>query len=503
MRPALAATTLLCTLLAAPVADATFNDPRSFEASYSYMPGLSGEGPITVVSGKVDATLPGGPGSHGFFESQGATLRGLRQVCYGSTCTADDASRPYQLVVPPGGSFALCFPTPAPGRFVAGHALAVFADLTQDENLNTFPVDRSLVAPSIDGEFTFTTIATIDAGITVQSLSRPCSLQGGLSALDDSTQVQLRRGAQTLTTLTGKEARFAYTGQPTVDPVQAAFFVLPFSAGARADFEPAARSDAREGLVLSRVNDLVGKLDDAHAGSTVDRTEAGAGGDDAAPFLAGLLNGALVRGEQTAQAGIDLRDATFVRFSTFQVRGQGNGLAWEGRAYLAFEEGDVDGAKPLVGVWLLHLPWWSYVLWAAAIGLAITRLVLKPVKDHPRWDRLRWIGWVATPLAWLLVFLLFDLEMHAVFGASLLRGSFVQFRLVVALLQLALLGFIGLAASAPLRVLARNGFLLARQGTFMGLAGCIAAVLGFLLAVTYVRGYLEVLLRLVMANLPA
>lgn len=498
MRRVLAATLIVATFLVAlaPQGQAAINHPRGFHEDFPYMAGLN-NGAMTVVSGKAEATTTNAIGSYGFFDSGGATISGLTKVCYGTTCPAGNG--PFNLVVSNGGSFAVCFPAASGGEFTADHALALFVDFAQDDDLNSFGVDKSLVAPSVDALFHFTSIPAVATRATPTA---PCSQDGGLTALDDTTTIQVRGAQQTLATLTGKNARVSFTGAAQVTDVIAGFYIVPFNGGGTADFHPAGFKDAKEGLDLGRVQELIRMLDSAHSGNNVDRGQGESGGNNTQAILAGLLNGALLRLPDSPQDGekISFDGSRFVRFSHLTVQG-GNGLAWDGKAYLDVEDGKVAGAKPLVGFWLFKLPWWSYLLWAAAITLASIRLVTKPDKNNPRWDRLRWIGWVATPLAWVIVFFLWDLEVHAVLGASLLRDSSGQFRLIVGALQVALLLIVGVAAAAPLKVIGRNTSMLAHQGTFMGVSGSIAAILGYLFTAPYLRAFFGVLLKQVLDKL--
>lgn len=499
MRIAPALLALLLLLAAATPAQAALNKPRHFEETLPYMAGL-GNAEMTVVSGAVQATVRDASGSYGFFDSQGVTVGGLQQVCYSSTCQPTSGA-PYRLEVVSGGSFALCFPNKTGGEFAADHSLALFVDFAQDDDLNSFGVDKSLVAPSLAGLFEFGSLPAITTPVGA-FVPAPCTSQGGLTALDDTTVVHVRNGQATVQTLTGKSARISFTGSPTVTPVDAGFYIIPFNGGATAAFEPAATADAREGLDLARIQSLMTKLDGAHAGSMVEREQQPTGGEDTQDIVAGLLNGALLRLPEVPADGapLSLEDSRFVRFSSLQVTGSSQ-LGLDGRAYFDLDDGKVAGAKPLVGVAMFQLPWWSYLLWVVAIGLFITRLALKPDKAHPVWDRFKWVGWVASPLVWILVFFLWDLEMRAVFGASLLHGTFGQFRLIVGLLQLGLLAIASFAAAAPLRIIGRNSALLAHQGTFMGISGAVGALLGFLVTATYLRAYLGVLFAQVLDKL--
>lgn len=509
MRVARIILVLLLASLLIPATQGAINKPRDFRDQPPYMAGINAND-MTVVSGDVDATVVSAGSAYGFFDSEGATLSGLQQVCYGTSCQPSSTTR-YSLVVVPsaanatgerqGGSFAMCLPSASSGLFTAEHVLGLFVDFAQDDDLNTFRVDKSFVAPSIEGDFRFDPIPAIPTQAS-NVVPTPCDGQGGITALDATTVIHVRHGPQTVATLQGKDARISFTGQPALTPVAADFYILPFNGGSEADFTPASSSAARAGLELDRVQELIRKLDDAHASSTVERDQQPSGTGGTQAILAGLLNGALLslpdapaEGEQISLAG-----SRFVRFSTLTVVG-GTSLAMTGRAHLDIDDGKVAGAKSLIGFFVFQLPWWSYILWFIAIGVFVVRLALKPDKRHPKWDAYKWVGWVTAVVAWLLVIFLWDLEMRAAFGASLLHGSFGQFRLIVGLLQFGLLAVAAFAAAGPLRIIGRNSFLLAHQGTFMGLSGGIAAILGFLFTAPYLRAFLAVLLEQVFDRL--
>lgn len=497
VRRALAATLVLVVLAAAsPQASAALNKPLPFHEGFPYMPGFGDNVQMTVVSGKATASVSGATTSYGFFDTGGLTISGLVQECHGAVC-----NRATSLVVAPGGSVAVCFPSASAGAFEAGHALGLFVDLSQDGDLNSFAVGKSLVAPAVDGSFSFSLVNRIqDAGV----LSSPCTQHGGLAALDDVTQIQVRDGQTTVQTLTGKDARIAFSGTPLVTPVVADFYIIPFAGlGNEASFRAASAGDAKEGLDLQHVQDLVDRLDQAKASSRAPAQPQEGNGAETQAFLAGLLNGALLRLPEgvSDNQSLDLAGSHFARFSRLTVAGNAGGLDWDGKAYLEIQDGKVQGAKGLVGFWLFQLPWWSYLLWAAAITLVILRMVRKPAKENARWDQLKWIGWVATPVAWLIVFILWDFELRAVLGASLFHSPGGQFKLIIGLLQLGLLGLIAFAAIAPLRTIGRNASLLAKQGTFMGLAGGVAALLGFLIGAPYLRAYVGLILNQVMQAL--
>lgn len=487
-----------------PGATAVLNKPHAFQPEFSYMRGLDANGELAVVSGELEATLVPAPGSFGFFDSPGLTISGLDRVCWGNQCD-DSPSRALTVTVAAGGSFALCFPTQPTARVEADHALGMFSDLAQDDDLNSFRVGKSLVAPVVGGVLTFGTLASVpSSGLSSSSLlSTPCNTSAGLAALDDQTRVVIKDGATTLDTLAGKEALLLFTGQPRIPAVEAGFLIAPFGSGSHAHFEPAGASAAGTGLDIQRVQSMFQRVDASHSAGTVDRTQTDTDTTGAKAFLAALLNGALLGLPDGVGNSTEFDPTTlqFARFTTLSVTSNGNDLAWDGKASLEIADGKVTGAHPLIGFGPFQMPWWSYVLWLAALTVFIVRLVRKPDKSHPRWDRFKWVGWVAGPLAWILVFLLWDAEVHAVLGSSLLRDATGQARLVIGLVEFALLSLVAFIAAAPLRILLRNSSLLAHQGTFMGLAGAVSALLGFLFGATYLRAYLGLILDQVMQRL--
>ncbi|HJQ92692.1 MAG TPA: hypothetical protein VJ874_00230, partial [Candidatus Thermoplasmatota archaeon] len=193
----------------------------------------------------------------------------------------------------------------------------------------------------------------------------------------------------------------------------------------------------------------------------------------------------------------------FARTPTLEVRGLQDGrLAWSGKAALDVHDGRVEGAQPLHGIGFVALPWWGWLLWIAALTVWIVRLVRKPEKKNPRWDPHKWVGWVASAVVFLLVFWLWDLEMRAVLGLSLFSGHLTgQMFLLIGLLQVATLGLLSFAAIAPLRMILRNTSLLLHQGTFMGLAGAVAGLLGFLIGATLLRSGLDLVFGQILASL--
>lgn len=490
---------LLAALLALPSAQAALNGPRPYEADpedFGYMPGLSGPS-FTMASGRMEAVIPSGDGTWGLFATGGATLSGLTRVCWTETLRVcrDSAEGRLSIHVLPGGSFGIDFPTGPDATFEAGHALAMFADLTTTGDLNSLDLGLSLLAPAIEGEVRFTSIPEIPASL----LADPTSSNAGvLAATETRTVIEVRDGDTRVASVTGKVDPLAFAGRPAMTPITTELAVVPFrGAGSVARFQTADRDDAAIGLDLARINRLMARLYSANQGSATDADEISEG--SFGPFqdvAAAVFGGAVLSLPGQTDARTAVQQLAFARTPRLEVRGTAaDGLSWTGQATIDVHDGRVEGAQKLYGFGFVALPWWGWLLWVAALTVWIVRLVSKPDKTHPTWDRFKWVGWVAAIVVAILVFVLWDLEMKAVLGVSLLSsGLSGQILLLVGALQLGTLGLLAVAATTPLRILLRNGSLLLHQGTFMGLAGAVAGIVGFLIGFGLLRSGLDLIL---------
>lgn len=504
MRPfRLAAAILLAALLVVPGAEAALNRPRPYEATYAYLPGLGGN-QLTMASGALQASMPAASGSFGFFSTQGADITGLTRVCWTSVIRecADSAAGTLTIDIQPGGSFGLSVPGGAAATLHAEHALALFVDLGNNGDLNGLGLGKSLMAPLVDGSVQVLSIAPIPAS----ALANPTSQDGGgVAAVDATTTIEVSDNGVQRALVRGKAADpVTFAGAPHVTPIQADLAILPFQGDAEARFVTAGRAAAIEGLDLARINGLFDEVYNANEGSP---TQAKPINETAfGPFkdaTAALFGGAVLSLSTTGNASEAARQLAFARTPTLTVRPVANGLSWTGRATLDFQGGHVQGAPQLYGWTVLSLPWWGWLLWGAALAVLTIRLALRPEKHHPVWDRFKWIGWVASPLVFLLVAWLWDLEVREVFGISLLSGHLSpQLSLAMLAIEGVTFAFLSFAAIAPLRMLLRNGSLLLRQGTFMGLSGAIASLLGYLIGFRVLLSELDLVVSQLLSHLP-
>ncbi len=492
---------LLLLLLLAPTAQAFLVGTQPYAATQDYAPGLRADAAsFTFLSGAVQATLPGVAGAFGFFNVQPTTLHGVEQVCFMDGTNPPCRTSPsgaFTLSISPGGAFAVDFPGPADATLAARHALGLFVDFQGDRDLKALNLQKTLVASTIGGTTTFTAlpgIAMTSAQTAVQDANTG-AVTGRWVGLNGATQTIVTDGAFTRT-IAGSVALLFQGSHLSLDPVRAPTLVAPFEAASRATWTPATAADAVEGLDLGKLSAVIDDINGASSkGGASDGINVG-GLDSLKPILARVLNGAIMRvPTQAAGPGDVVKGLQLTRLERLTVASDGSRLRLAGDAALVITGGRVQGAEPLYGFSFLELPWWSYLLWVLAIGAFITRLVLgeKAPKANERWDRLRWIGWVAGPLAFLLLFWVWDLTVQDVWGTSVLDGLTHGFApesfLVLLAIDVAPFLLMLFAVASPLRLLIRSGLRIGRQGSFMRLSSAAAYLLSIFLGMLLLLSY--------------
>ncbi|MGB1585583.1 MAG: hypothetical protein ACPHID_00870 [Thermoplasmatota archaeon] len=487
---------LLALLFIVPGATAAINSDQAFRADYPFMDGLDGE-VFTVVSGEAEVSIRDATGAFGFFDTTGFDIQGLERVCWTSPSPSCEEGE-LALRILPGGSVAMDFPGTVDGTYTADHALGLYVDFENDEDLNSYDISTTLLAPAVGGLMSFGTIRDIP----FSSLFDLRSL-GGLAGLDSATTVRLLEDGVPIRDFQGKDALVSFSGAPSVTDFRSDLVALPFERGSSTQWSPASGAAAADGLRLGRINELLQDLQAANQGNGGGTLEDPTQGyEDLERILSEVLNGAVLRLPIDSNRTIEDTFAV-VRFDAMLVRaGTDDQLDWSGRGSLLIQNGQVAGAPNLVGPGFFALPIWSIILWVVAIGVWIARLVVKPPKENERWDKYRWIGWVFGAIAFIVLFLLWDFEVRQVWGTSLLSTDANGAGLgVTAAIQLAPLLFVLFAAAAPLRLLLRNGLLLGRQGTFMNLHIGVAFLLAYVMGATLLLAYIELILKAVVENL--
>ncbi|MEK6984983.1 MAG: hypothetical protein AABX89_01200 [Candidatus Thermoplasmatota archaeon] len=492
---------LLVALL--PAAQGGLIGTHTYEERLTYAPGLRADATsFTFLSGALEADLTGATGPFGFFGAQGGTLSGIQQICFtdgaNPPCRTSTAAA-FTVRVSNGGGFAVDFPK-ADSRVDASHALGLFVDFANERDLQALKLEKSLVASAVGGLVSFPRIESVPTtAATVQMVS---AASARIVALNPATTLTVSDGVFTRT-LSGSNPLLFQGAALRMDPVTASTLVLPFESGATSTWTAATPAASEAGLKLSRLNTVIGDLNGASKNGGTPATFPVDGLGAIEPLAARIVNGALVRvPAQAATPAAALAGLSLVRLSTLTVGADEAGLAATGDASLEIQGGRVQEVEPLYGFSYVQLPWWSYLLWGLAIAAFIVRLALHkrlPKPKETRWHRLRWIGFIAGPLAFLLLFVLWDLEVQAAWGTSLLAGlaGGMEKEAFLALLAIEVAPFLLMlfAVASPLILLARSLFRIAKQGNFMGLSSAIGYLLAYPLGAILLLSYLDFALR--------
>ncbi len=493
---------LVCALMLVPGAMAAINEERPFEAEFEFNDPLEDEF-INIVSGQLDAGLAKTTGPFGFFGVKGFTIQDLNMVCWGKPSELPQAMATksqciegnLRIDVEDDSNIALQFATRTTGSYSADHALALFLRQRGDD-LNTLSLNQSMLVPAINGKMDFGDIPAF----SYQTWRTVPLVFNLLVPTSESTTISIAGGASH--TLSGRDEFVTFFGDPRIEVFGSDFVALPFTDGSNAEFSPADPEAAKEGLDFTRVEQVLNLLQGASAEQSNEQSED-IGDNPFADSMSEVLNSALIRvpSKPDVDADVAKDEVAIVLFQDLAVANGGGDLAWDGDAAFQYQGGEIAGSQSLYGVWLVKLPWWGWLLWAVAIGLFVTRMVLKPEKKHERWDRYKWIGWVSGILMFALVFFLWDLEMRSVWGTSIMSTSatgtafWVTFGIQLATFFM-VLGVLGW----PLGIIIKNALLLSRQGTFMNLGKPVAVLLAFLLGATLFLAYLELFVQEALAQ---
>lgn len=499
MRRAAFGMALVAALVAVDSAQAFPIGRQDYQATIPFGQGLAGS-TGTILSGEVQAEFPAIPGPFVLLQTEGLAIDGIDKVCW-SGARPDCAGPGVRLDVLDGAAIGLKFPTPVQVSLSSAHSLAFFLDLGDDLEFEGFsdPLLPSLAAVHVEGRM------RLDAPHMPVTATHALAEHNaaGLLLLDDRSRIQVLEGSRVIHTLSGSTASLTFQGTPRVAPFGAGSTILPFTAGAKATLVPATPAAAQEGMDLARLDNLSSELSSSLGGNP----KGGTMGDDLKslqPLLGAVLAGALLalpdlqamqaEGAPPADLASVVGQMTLLRFDSLTASASPDDtVELTGSGPLRIQAGRVVGAPSLLGL----MPWWCWLLWTAAVGMWIARLAMKPPKENERWDRLRWVGWVAGPLVGAVVFWVWDAQVHSVFGLSLLRGGAGGAGTALSMLTVVLIGIIVyLAAALPLSSLLKSGARFAGQGNFMGLHRPVGLVLGLLLGATLLLSYVDLLIRM-------
>lgn len=489
---------LVLLLLIIGTAQGAINQPLDFSANYSFAEGLQ-DGNITLISGEAKIDYVAKQGTFAAFNVEGFVIDSLTLACWnlaeyyqsgqqdgqGCTNTGD-----LQLRVIDNGSVAYQIPTSVSGRYNADHILGYPVDFAFQNKLKDMGLGEGLIVSAVGGEMTRVNITAFQG----QGTSK--ETYGALAPIDEQTEIEVIQNGLVIHT-TGPNQQFVSFESSigaSISKFKTPFSLVPFESGSSAEFKPAGEDAAREGFNFDTLRNNLNSLATA---SEVNSEELPNELDNIQILLSEVLAGGLISvpGEFNDAAEL-IANGELIRFETLTLENRG-ALTWEGTATLQIREGKVAGADSMIFL----LPWWSFLLWAVAIGLFITRTVLKKPKTGPL-DNFAWVGWVGTVLMGLLLFWLWDLEVRAVWGTSLLStNAGTEGTAATAILQLVPWLIVAAAVTFPLRSIGQSAVRIAGLGKAARLPAILMPIFGFLLGATLLLDFLGVLLEFVVDKL--
>ncbi|HET6399112.1 MAG TPA: hypothetical protein VFH47_06130 [Candidatus Thermoplasmatota archaeon] len=492
LRASLLALAACAALASAGPAAAAINGPMPVELAYGFDEGLLTGAAHTIVSGSLEAALSGGSGaSHGFLNVSGARIDGITGACWegASPGCLESPDGTLALVVPEGATFGMRLPAGAPVALQAEAAMAVFADLTGSAALGALGVGRSLVVVAEAGEARFGPVQPIP--LTLQRDAAAQAMAG-----EDGSSLELRQDGRRIASVQGQKEVIWFTGALRVAPFTFEAAVVPFGDGDAVGFREPAEGASRA-FDLARLADVVGRIQGAAA-----QPQDGGVASGLEAVMADVLATSVLR---LPAAPEDTREEfALVRYTHLVVEGRGESLSWSGTAALAVQGAAVQGARPLVGSGMLQVPWWSLLLWAAALGVAVGNVALRRPKKDAASPAMRPWGWLLSAAAAATALVLWDLETRAVWGVSATSpGLGARARLLMLLVEAAPLALLGAAAFLPLRMLLRGVPRLLGRPSLGHVVAPAAYLVAFLLAATYLRAYVQVFVGQVLQRVAA
>ncbi len=478
--PASALALVLVTLLMAPAAQTAINQPTRLDHQVRFADGF-GDG-LFVASGKLEARMSDARGGSAYKQTEGFEITRLAQVCWhegegllsGQRC-ATSSSSSLSLKVQDGGSIGVKLPVAVEAAVSTPHALAIFSNVGSAFS----PVARQQIGLS-----NAMVAAVLDGALLVEP--KGGVVDATMVTLDDSTVVEIRDGDRLVQRVRGDDEILTFDGIPRIGSFTAQTIFIPFRAGATATFDPASRGAAAEGLKPERLSGLLNEMGD---GNELDGLHEMFGNS-----LEDILNGALFGFPIFVPAAGPTDQLSLIRYDHLIASPRGDHLHLDGDAPLMLQGSRVDGAPSLLGIAWFVLPWWSYALWAVAIGFMAARLAVRPPKPEP--GRHRWAAWLVGFVVFAGLLVLWDLEVRSLWGTSVgSAGDAGQAGLALFLaVQLYPLAYGLFAVAAPLRAILGNALRLSGKGALTRWAGPIANVVAFVPAALLYRAYLGELL---------
>lgn len=331
-----------------------------------------------------------------------------------------------------------------------------------------------------------------------------------VAMLDKNSTIVVDPSGEDPKNFTGTDWLFQIRGTPSYD-ARAAGVLTPFQGAPSGLVSPYGGTDVGERFTLKPMQQMLGNLGGDEENATENEDDPLGALRQIAPVLDGVLLGNLsqpvtVDGEPFQEAGW-----AFFRFDRLELAGgpEVNEVSVTGQGRLILVDGELYDERSAVELGPLHIPILSILLWLVAAGAIVASIFLKPfvgADNVKSFGLIRLLGLIFHILAIVAAFVLFDLEVKAVLGTSLLTilfagggGQGVALGLV-AFFQLLPFGLAVVFFGLPMRFLAnaalRFGGLKSAKGFGKGVGNLATWGLGAIYLRVLLGGFLGIALDL-------
>ncbi|HUR24786.1 MAG TPA: hypothetical protein VM327_02080 [Candidatus Thermoplasmatota archaeon] len=453
---------VLSVLLVSQVASAA--DEQDRQASFTMARGFDDR--MSVVSGGMDLATTASTGSAGFFHVSEVTVEGLSKACWQTLVAGpvDCVDGALSVAITSGSSFGFSSLNGYEVNAVADHALASFVDLSQADGFDSrLHVGPSIISSLVGGDVEFGRIPALSA-------AEP----GALNILEAGGTLRVIGPAgTTLHTAKFDDPPMLVEGTPRFDrPFGADVIVVPFDAGANAQFIPADEGDAKIGMSPERLELLDTILRNVRLIGPDATASPIAIVEKADDVLSEVFNGAVLRTSLEEDPN-SLGDVGFAKFNDLTVSdGTGRSLDFEGSYTLVVGDLGPSFGNTVVSQESQPLRWWvgAFLLIAVVVVGAWLWLRDGPVQ-HAAPGPHTWVARIATSVGVLATFLIWDWQLNKVLGSSMLTtsGSGTGLGLII-LVELASLALAALLIGVPVFLAVRYGLALAKKPRHASLA---------------------------------
>ncbi len=347
------------------------------------------------------------------------------------------------------------------------------------------------------------------------------TLETFLALLNENSTIVVDPSGDDPKNFTGTDWLFQVRGTPSYD-ARADGVLAPFQGTAGGLVTAYGGTDVSDRFSIEPMQRMLENLvaDDEDANADPD----GQGEDDPldslrqiAPVLDGVLLGNL--SQPVTVDGEPFRDAgwAFFRFDRMELAAgpAANEVSLAGESRLILVDGELYDERNAIHFGPLHVPVLSVILWVMAAGAIFASYSLKPLvgaSNVKSFGLIRLLGFIFHILALVAAFILFDVEIKAVLGTSLLTilftgggGQGVSLG-IVAFFQLLPFGLAALFFGLPMRFIAnaalRFGGLNSAKGFGKGVGNLATWGLGAIFLRVLLGGFLALALDIMSGLAP-